>query len=90
MQNPEGNNHESIRAFMRQGWRGIQFEQSALLQRWVRRQVRRYTQSIQLNLFLALKVFYGKRIRFRAQVEIGVVQVIPFKVVVDACPVSGG
>ncbi|HHI94926.1 MAG TPA: hypothetical protein ENK04_15735 [Gammaproteobacteria bacterium] len=33
LQNPEGNNHENIRTFMRQGWHGVQFEQSALLQR---------------------------------------------------------
>jgi len=32
-QNPEGNDHENIRTFMRQGWSGIQFEQSALMQR---------------------------------------------------------
>ncbi len=31
LQNPEDNDHENIRTFMRQGWSGIQFEQSALL-----------------------------------------------------------
>ncbi len=33
LQNPEGNDHENIRTFMRQGWSGVQFEQSALLQK---------------------------------------------------------
>jgi len=33
LQNPEGNDHANIRTFMRQGWRGIQFEQSALIPR---------------------------------------------------------
>jgi len=33
LQNPKGNDHANIRTFMRQGWHGIQFEQSALLPR---------------------------------------------------------
>ena len=30
LQHPEGNDHANIRTFMRQGWSGIRFEQSAL------------------------------------------------------------
>jgi DNA-binding IscR family transcriptional regulator len=30
LQHPEGNDHANIRTFMRHGWAGIQFEQSAL------------------------------------------------------------
>lgn len=31
LENPEGNDHANIRTFMRHGWKGIRFEQSALL-----------------------------------------------------------
>ncbi len=30
LQNPEGNDHQNIRNFMRFGWKGIQFEKQAL------------------------------------------------------------
>ena len=33
LQNPEGNDHANIRTFMRHGWAGIHFEQSALVRR---------------------------------------------------------
>ena len=31
LQNPEANDHANIRTFMRHGWKGIHFEQSALI-----------------------------------------------------------
>lgn len=32
LQNPEASDHANIRTFMRHGWEGIRFEQSALIQ----------------------------------------------------------
>lgn len=33
LQNPQADDHANIRTFMRHGWKGIRFEQSALVQR---------------------------------------------------------
>lgn len=33
LQHPDGNDHANIRTFMRHGWKGIRFEQSALIKR---------------------------------------------------------
>jgi HopJ type III effector protein len=33
LQNPDANDHANIRTFMRHGWKGIRFEQSALVEK---------------------------------------------------------
>jgi AraC-like DNA-binding protein len=33
MANPDGNDHQNIRQFMQQGWKGVSFEKKALIKR---------------------------------------------------------